>query len=181
MLRETNERLFEQTVRTETLSDTEQSLSNTMREQSAWRKQYPDREQHFEPLWKRRPRFLSVGKERIRLEIAELKALINRNPFQTVRGNLMLDQAQIAKGREDRIRRRLLAGSCKHLRELSRRNIVNAAFNNQLFLNMFFTERYRNNTAYSVTACAVFFVALALIPNPVEQKVEHKLLAALLK
>ncbi len=88
----------------------------------------------------------------------------------------MLDQAQIAKRRKDRIDRRLLGGSYKHLRELSRRNFVNAALNNQLFLNIFFTERYRKNAAYLVAVCAAFFVALALIPNPVEQKVEHKLL-----
>ncbi len=58
MLRETNENLFELTVPTEILSDTKQSLSNTMREQNAWRKQYPDRALHFEPFWKRHEIFI---------------------------------------------------------------------------------------------------------------------------
>ena len=180
MMSEANEDRLGHSVRTEIFSNTLHSLRNTIREQSAWRKHNPEREPYLDPLWKRPTRYVSVGNERIRLEIAELKGLMNRNPLQTVCGNLILDPAQIAKRREDRIQRKLLEGSYRRLRKLSCRNIIGTTFNNQLFLNVFFTERYRNKTTYLVTACAavLVLVTVALMPKPVEQQVEHKLLQA---
>jgi hypothetical protein len=114
----------------------------------------------------------------MRLEIAELKGLINRGPLQTVYGYLRVNPEQITKRREDRILRKAVKSHI-NLRRLACRSIFPSAVSNQLFLNALISHRSARRIAYIAAAACIAMVALAAtMSSPAKMQVRHEVLQA---